>query len=158
MFIKDDSRVSDFWCHGTAYRIYIQFLAHVVSYGIAILAVCLCCCVEIAFAGTFQEIGERVSVPSDLNCLFFDYGQRLPAPTRFSSINSFKFGANAVFESSGGFVEVSDFPVFVSPTFGESVVNDFHCKCSNYSTGSERDGRVKGYHVNSLLLGFLLVT
>jgi hypothetical protein len=131
-----------------------QSLALFWGYLFAVIAVFFYCNVECSFASY-----EKPELCGGTFNFGYGVGESLensPVPMLSNRVKSFQLSKNPASESNSGLVKFFDSPVLFASTFGEKVVNDFHCKCSHYGTGSESDGWVKGYHANSLLLGFFI--
>lgn len=121
---------------------------------LAVVAILIYCGIEFFFP--FQVKAELLGNSIYFRDRLFEPGIILSAPPLRNGIESFQFRENFVSECGSGLVKLFNLSVLPSSAFGELVVNDLHCKCTYDSTSSESDSWVKGYHANSLLLGFCI--
>lgn len=120
----------------------------------AVVAISVYCGIEFFFP--FQVKAEFLGNGVDFGDSLYKPGIILSAPSLSNRVETFQFSKNLTSKCGSGLAELLDFSVLGVSAFSQVMVNDFSCKCSNNGTGSESDGWIKGYHANSLLLGFTI--
>ena len=121
---------------------------------LAVVAISVYCSIEFFFP--FQVKAEFLGNRVDFGDCLFEPGIVFSAPPLRNGVDSFQFAKNLTSKCGSGLAELLNFSVLGVSAFSQVMVNDFSCKCSNNSTGSESDGWIKGYHANSLLFGFTI--
>jgi hypothetical protein len=105
--------------------------------------------IQSSFCSASETVGEtehRFSVSREI--FFYDF-----APM-FSTLNFVDGGKEGVSKFFSGSVAKLNPSVSGISSIIDNDVKEFCCQCANNSACSKCDGWVKGYHANSLLLGF----
>lgn len=136
----------------------IKCSRHVICmvYVLAVFAVFFDGRMKLAFCASSQGMAEASGDTLNFRNSGFDFGVVVHTARMDGRIISFKESKELTSESGSSLVELFDLPVLSVSAFSEPMFNEYSGEISSNSACSKGDSWVKGYHVNSLLLGFTI--